>query len=80
MSEKLVCLEITCVDEDKCVVSFEPWGAAYDLAPGDVFYVEVKGPGSGILQILHDPSGISVWTWEGGKFTVRNEAGTALPT
>ena len=80
MTDKKVSLMLTCTDDEGCMVWFEPWGAEHFLARGDVFHVEIRGEGSGEVEVTHSTRGLSVSTWPGGDFSVRNAAGKELPT
>ena len=71
-------LSLTCIREPSCVVSFEPEGAQHELVAGDIFHVEIVGSGSGEVEIVHRPHGLSVWAWGGAETTVHNKAGNRL--
>ena len=79
-ADKTVRLNLQCTDEGTCTVAFEPYGATHELRPGDVFHIEVTGPGSGELSILHSPDAISLWPWDEGDFTVHDGQGQELAT
>lgn len=66
---KIAVLRLECLQEDSCSVIFEPYGAEHVLHRGDVFLVEISGPGSGEVFIWYGPGAVSVMPWEGGDFT-----------
>jgi hypothetical protein len=77
---KVVSLLLTCLDGDECQVAFEPEGAVHTLKAGDAFRVEVKGVGSGEVEIGFVPNGITVVAWDEATTVVRNRAGSHVPT
>lgn len=76
--EEHVTLTLASGDAKGCKVSFEPFGAEHVLAKGDFFYVDIRGPGPGEVELLHLPTGLVVVAWPGAAFTVKNRAGAVL--
>ena len=72
--------EIACTDTPQCSVSFEPEGSLHTLREGDVFDVEVVGPGSGRVEIVFLPDGLIVGAWSGADTRVRSKQRGELPT
>lgn len=64
----------------ECVVAFEPEGATHTLRHGDAFTVVISGRGSGQVEVMHEPDGVTVGAWSGAATSVRNRAGEELPT
>lgn len=55
-------------------VYLEPWGESYELPPGKLLQVEVRGPfgkaPNDALLIRTDESGMTLWGWTGSGVTV----------
>ena len=77
---KTVRLLLTCLNDDQCVVAFEPEGATHTLRSNDVFTVLISGPGDGEVEVSYDDEGITVHKWPGADFHLTNRRGERLPT
>lgn len=69
---------VTCLGAAECIVAFEPEGAIHTLSKGDVFTVEVKGPGSGVIELSYEPGGIIICAWSGGDTFAWDKEGNKL--
>ena len=76
--DKSVRLIVTCLRAAECKVAFEPEGAILTLMSGDVFTVDVKGPGTGVIEVSYWPDGISINAWSGGDTFAWDKAGNKL--
>ena len=71
-------LELTCLDAASCEVAFEPEGTVVTLKREDVISVEIRGPGTGILEVSHRPDGISIGAWSRGDSFAWDKSGRQL--
>jgi hypothetical protein len=67
-------LVLTCIDTPSCEVRFEPEGAVATLFEGKPIEVEVRGPGTGIIEVSYLPDGINIVAWSGADTFARDEA------
>jgi hypothetical protein len=71
-------LILTCIDSQSCKVFFEPEGAVIELKAGEVFKVEIEGPGPAVPEISYVPDGIMVSAWAGADTRAWTQAGERL--
>lgn len=76
--ENKVCLLVSNVSGDKCTVSLEPLGGQITLPKGEVFTVEVSGPGKGIVEVSYASNGIIICEWDGATTLVTNRQGDVM--
>ena len=53
-------LKLTTLADRQCTVSFEPKGAQAVLPAGEVFAVEISGPGDGIVEVSFAKDGLII--------------------
>jgi hypothetical protein len=76
---KEVRLVLSCGDTDACTVALEPDGTTHTLGPDDTFSVRIHGPGTGEVEVMHLPDGLTLWAWFASDYEVTNRAGDSLP-
>jgi hypothetical protein len=74
-------LVLTCIAAASCEVRFEPEGATATLVEGEPIEVEVRGPGTGIVEVSYLPDGINIVAWSGADtFAWEMKTGTRIET
>jgi hypothetical protein len=74
-----VTFKVTCLPSvDQCEVAFEPEGAVVTIRAGESITVEMRGPGSGVPEVCHNPRGITVYPWNGADTFAWDESGKQL--
>jgi hypothetical protein len=58
----------------------EPFGAQAELPKGEVFTVEVAGPGDGLVEISYAPNGVIIGEWDGAETRLWNRRGDEVAT
>ncbi len=73
-------LKLATLAGEQCTVSFEPKGAQAPLPVGEVFAVEISGPGDGIVEVSFAKEGLIIGEWDGAHTRVRNSRGEEVAT
>ncbi len=79
-SNHTVRLILTNLADSTCTISFEPKGAQAQLPVGEVFAVEITGPGDGLVEVSFDGDGLSIGEWDGAHTRIRNKRGEKVAT
>jgi hypothetical protein len=79
-AHRTVQLKLTTLADQQCTVSFEPKGAQALLPVGEVFAVEISGPGDGIVEVSFAKEGLVIGEWDGARTRVRNRRGEDVAT
>lgn len=60
-------------------VHFEPTGMQYELLTDDWFDVTIRGEGSGLVELMHQPDAIVIGAWPEAETVVIASDGSVLP-
>ena len=77
---RVIRFQLSNLTDAPCTVSLEPLGDQADLPKGEVFTVEVSGPGDGPLEISYAPNGVIIGEWNGAKTRLLNRQGERVQT
>jgi hypothetical protein len=78
---QLVRLKVVNMTELPWRVSFEPMGDQAELPPGEMFAVEISGPGDGLVEVcVAKPSRLIIGEWDGAVTRVKNVRGEIVET
>jgi hypothetical protein len=70
---------VTCLDDEPCFVSFEPWGSEYLLESGDFLRIETRAFKTGNLEVSYGRGRILIAFMAPPDPKITNRAGDAVP-
>lgn len=71
-------LTITCLDGEKCIIYFEPWGTEHILSVGEIMYVDSPAIASGHVEVAYTDGGIVLAFTVDAPVRISNAAGQEL--
>jgi len=70
--DQTVRLLVSNLSDDQCTVSIEPLGGQVTLPKGEVFTVQVSGPGKGLVEVSYATNGLVIGEWDGAITVLMN--------
>jgi hypothetical protein len=72
-------ITLTCLEDDQCLIYFEPWGTELVLAKGDEFEVRSAAFATGDVEVSYLAGAIMLGFTSDDEITVTDRAGRRHP-